>query len=221
MKKYYIITYRGSTSGESGEQCGTDYIFDNACVVCGTGAELKGTLKVRGITKTKKNLFETVNGDCLISKSLKESIVEKLPNLRLEQVVDKKNQSIDFYHLYTRLNLPKFKETSTGYVTEDQCPVCMRNGFYNDVTIGNPTIVKPLAFTYNYEDLVLISNAIILKTWECRGLSNKVKSGNKVVRFARPWIVVREDLKEVLESEKIKNIHFEQIIIEGCVQQNL
>ncbi len=200
MKKYYIITYRGSTSGESGEQYGTEYIFDNACEACGTGAELKSNLKVRGIAKTKKDLFETVNGDCLISKNLKERIDEILPNLGLKQVYDKKNQPLNFYHLYTRLNLQRFKETSSGYVTENQCPVCMRNGFYNDVTIGNPTTVKPLTFIYNYEDLVLISNAIILKTWECSGLSNKVISGIKVVRFARPWIVVREDLKEVLES---------------------
>ncbi|GAB3532948.1 hypothetical protein GCM10027443_17470 [Pontibacter brevis] len=221
MKKYYIITYCGSASGESGEQCGTDYIFDNACDACGTGAELKSNLKVRGIAKTKKDFFETVNGDCLISKNLKERIDEMLPNLGLKQVYDKKNQPLDFYHLYTRLNLPKFKKTSTGYVIENQCPVCMRNGFYNDVSIGNPTTVKALIFKYKYEDLVLNSNSIILKTWECSGLSNRVKSGNKIVRFARPWIVVREDLKEVLESEKVKNIHFEQIKIEGCVQQNL
>jgi len=218
---YHILTYSGATPGESGEECGTEYSFEYACEACGTGAELSGNLKVRGITKIKKDFFETINGDCIISQTLKESIKKKFPEFDVKPVADTKNQTSDFFHLYTSTTLPNFKETSTGYVKEDQCPICHRNGYYNDVIIGQPTIVEPLNFKYDINDISRYSNEIILKTWECRGLSNKVKSGNKVVRFARPWIVVREDLKEVLESERVKNIHFEQIKIEAFVQHNL
>ena len=218
---YYIIIYAGSTPGESGSCCKTEYSFENACDVCGTGAEVKGNLKIRGISKTKRDYFETISGDIIISKDLKERITNKLPDFKVEQVVDTKNQPLDFYHLYTNLTLPKFKTSSTGYTTENQCPSCERDGYFCDAIIGWPTIVKPYDFRYDCKDLKELSDTVVLTTWECFGNSNKAAKGNRVVGFARPLTVVREDLKEILESEKIRNLHFEQIKIEGCVQQNL
>lgn len=216
--KYYIIIYSGSTPGESGEKCKTEYEFDYACEACGTGAELMGRLKVKGISKTKRVLFKTINGDFIISKSLYNRIIEQIPSFRLEQVIDTKNQSLEFYHFYTKSNLPKFKENSSGFVREAPCTNCNRNGYYNDVILGTPTIVKPLDFRYNKNELEHIPGAVILKTWECSGLSHKTNFGKYVIRYARPWIVVREDLKNIFDKEKIKNLHYEQIKIEGCLQ---
>lgn len=224
---YYILSYRGGKHGESGEPCGTEYSFDNACHACGAGAEVKGSLKVRGIAKAKNDLFETKNNDVLISKSLYERVKIKLAEFELAQVVDTRNQPLDFYHLFTNKTLPKFKKSSTGYVTEGQCSFCHRDGYFNDVTVGDalvgtPAIVKPVILRYEYEDVNKLSNALILKSWECVGLSNKVKHGNRVIGFARPWmLVVREVLKGMLEDERIRHIHFEHMILEGCAQQNL
>ncbi|QNF34424.1 hypothetical protein HUW51_17465 [Adhaeribacter swui] len=218
---YYIITYNGSTPGQSGEQCGTEYDFTNACEICGTGVELKGNLKVKGISKTKRDYFETINGDCIISKRLKEVICQEISNFEVVQVVDIINQPQEFYHLYTRLSLPKSKETSAGFVRENPCSVCNRNGYFNDATIGSPTIIKPLELRYNYQDFKNSPDSVVLKTWECVGQSNRKNYGNNVIRYARPWIIVREDLKNIFDKERIKNLHFEQIKIEGSVQQNL
>jgi hypothetical protein len=219
--RYYILTYSGSTQGVSGEQCKTEYEFTNACQVCGTGAELNGPLRVKGISKTKRDFFETLNGDCIISKSLYNEVVKEIPAFRLEPAVDTKGHPLEFFHFYSKYNLPKSKDTSTGFVREEPCPVCNRNGYYNDVTIGWPTTAKPLDFKYDNNDFINLSDAAILKTWECSGRSNKTNYGNNVIRYARPWIIVREDLKKVFDKEKIKNLYYEQIIIEGSVQQNL
>ena len=217
--EYFIITYNGSTPGESGESCRTEYLFENACEKCGTGAELKGPLRVKGISRTKRDFFETLDGDILITKTLYDKIRVKIPSLDLNRVVDTKNQLLDFYHLNTRGILPKLKDISSGYVREGQCLECNRNGYFNDVIIGAPTVVKPMDFRYQDSDFDNLSTEVILKTWECSGLSNKTAVGNKVVRFARPWIIIREDLKGIFEAEKIKNIQYEKIKIEGSVQQ--
>jgi len=219
--KYYILTYDGSTPGQSGEQCKTDYEFTNACQVCGTGAELNGPLRVKGLSKTKRDFFETLNGDCIISKSLYDKIIKEIPAFRLEPVADTKGTPLEFFHFYSKYNLPKSKDTSTGFVRENPCPVCNRNGYFNDATIGSPTIIKPLDFKYNYQDFENFPDSVILKTWECPGRSNKTNHGNNVIRYARPWIIVREDLKNIFDKERIKNLHYEQITIEGSVQQNL
>ncbi|GAA4425049.1 hypothetical protein GCM10023188_05620 [Pontibacter saemangeumensis] len=224
--KYYILSHGGGQHGESGEPCETEYSFHHACCACGTGAEIKHNLKARGIAKTKKDLFETKDGDLILSKNFYKRVKEKLPEFELLQVVDTKNNPLGFYHLYANETLPKFKESSTGYVTEGQCPVCHRDGYFNDVIVGKlagtPTIIEPVVLRYEYKDINKLSNSLLMKSWECVGLSNKVKVDNRVVRFARPLtVVVREDLKEVLEDEKIKATYFEPIIIEGSVQQKL
>ena len=79
--KFFVITYSGGTPGESGEPCGTEYTFENACEVCGTGAELLNSLKVKGILKTKKEFFSTLDGDYIISKTLYSSIRDKFQDL--------------------------------------------------------------------------------------------------------------------------------------------
>jgi hypothetical protein len=223
--KYYILSYSGGNHGESGEVCGTEYSFDNACYTCGTGAEVKGNLRTRGIAKVKKDFFETKNGDLIISKCLYESIKETLPEFELVQVLDTRNQPLDFYHFFTNDTLPKFKESSTGYVTEGRCPVCRRDGYFNDVIVGNlvvtQTIIIPVILRYEYEDVSKLSNKLLLKSWECVGNSNKKKDGNRVIRFARPLMVaVREDLKKAFENNRVKATLFEPIIIEGYVQSS-
>ena len=223
--KYYILSYIGGKQGESGEPCGTEYSFDDACYTCGTGAEVKRNLKARGIAKTNKDFFETKDGDLIISKCLYERIQGKLPEFELVQVVNTRNQPLDFYHFFSKSTLPKFKESSTGYVTEGQCPICHRDGYFNDVIVGTlvgtPTIVKPVILRYEYEDVSKLLNMLLLKSCECIGLSNKKKDGSRVIGFARPLMVVREDLKEALGNERIKATLFEPIIIEGYVQQDL
>ncbi|MBK0403246.1 hypothetical protein I5M27_09635 [Adhaeribacter sp. BT258] len=224
--KYYIISYSGGTPGESGESCGTEYSFVNACEVCGTGAEPLNNLKVKGVAKTKKEFFETLDGDWLISKNLYNRIRKDIIDFNLSQVVDKKNKPLDFYHFYSAFTLPKANECSTGFTLERQCSACLRNGYFNDAIIGNlelrvPTTIIPLDLHYDTKDFTNLPNSAIYKTWECTGLSNKANVGNRVIRYARPWIVVNDDLKSILNIFKVKNIHYEEITIKDCVQQHL
>jgi hypothetical protein len=217
--KYYIITYSNRPIGESGESCNSLYDLRNACESCGTGAELIGNLRVKGFSRIKKDFFETLDGDFIISKGIFGLIKQIRPDFILQPVIDSKNNVLNFYHLNSSKVLPRFNAKSTGYEIENQCINCKRNGYFNSVVIGDlekkvPTIVSPLCLIYRKNDSNLFSNNLILKTWECTGLSNKVANNNKIVRYARPWILVNQTFKDILINAKIEGINYEKIEIE-------
>ena len=126
---YYIIGYKNKPIGESGESCKSEYDFKDACDLCGTGANLIKDLRVKGFSKINKDFFETLDGDFIISKRIYETIKQDQPSFELKPVIDSKNNKLDFYHLNPSKVLPKFENKSKGYIVENQCEKCNRNGF--------------------------------------------------------------------------------------------
>jgi len=218
--QHYIIQYTNRPLGESGEPCKSEYDFSNACNTCGTGAVLAGNLRVKGFSKIKKDFIETLDGDYIISKRLYGKIRDSYKDFTLLNVIDMRNKVlVDYYHLTSKIVLPRFQQKSNGFVIEKQCHDCKRNGFFNHAIIGDikkniPTIVSPLNFIYKKCDFVSIANSMILETWECAGLSNKIAKGNFVIRYARPWIMINQQLKDLFDQEKISNIDYESVLIE-------
>ncbi len=216
--RYYIIGYNKAPVGESGESCNSKYDFQNACSVCGTGAELVGKLRTKGIAKVKNDFFLTVDTDYIISEKLYAKLINNNIKLGLLQnVLDYKNSILPFYHLNTNFNFPKIN-IKNGLIIEDQCEICKRNGHFNKVVIGDiekkiPTKVFPIDLQYSLSDMDFLNHSDIFYTWECMGLSNKDLSGSKVQRYARPLLIISERIKEVFEEFKIKGVVFEPILI--------
>jgi hypothetical protein len=217
--KYYILSYRSFPKGESGESAGSKYDLNNACTSCGTRAELIGTLYTKGLNHVKENFFYTLDGDLLISNEIYSALVKNgIILLQVSQVVDQKGNSLPFYHLNPRLSFPKLLQQSQGLKIEDQCPVCKQNGYFNDVIIGNlakgiSTHAMPLTFHYGGVDASLLSLSDIFHTWEHMGLSNLRAEENKVIRYARPLLIVSEKVKKALGNFKIKKLSFAEVII--------
>jgi len=217
--RYFIISYKNRPLGESGESCKSEYDLSSACVDCGTGAKLIGTLIVKGFSNIKKDFFETLDEDLIISSRLYNLIRDNLHDFYLNQVVDSRKNKLDFYHFANNVTLPRFKKDSTGFVIEDQCQTCRRNGFFTDAEIGNlerniPTIIHPYILKYDKNDLVKYNHDLILNTWECFGLSNRVATGNSVIRYARPLTIVSERIKDIFNREKLNDVEYEQLVIE-------
>ncbi|MEQ9288691.1 MAG: hypothetical protein RIG77_17350 [Cyclobacteriaceae bacterium] len=215
---YHLINYELNGHGESGESCNSRYDLTTACETCGTGAKLLEPLKVKGLSNCKKHLFRTLDGDWLISSELYKSFTSKI-KLNLIQVENTRNQALEFWHLTTSQILPKADLTSSGFVTENQCETCYRNGYFNDALIGDlkqgrKTVIKPLKLIYSRIDL----NADIYQTWEHVGLSNKVASGNKVIRYARPCLVISERLRNLLTETELPHILYQKVEINGVQQ---
>lgn len=217
--KYYILEFRFNYVGDSGEEVYNNYDIKSACQNCGTGAILTGKLYVKGISKTKKEIFYTLAGDTIITESLYHTLL--LNNIKLgvlQKVIDKRGIILPFYHLYTKLSFPKSLPKSKGLIIEDQCTICKQNGYFNDAIIGDlekniPTYIVPLELYYDKIDEDFLSKSDFFNTWEHMGLSNIKAEGNKVVGYARPMLIISEKFKLVLEDLKIKGLEFSEIKI--------
>ncbi len=217
--KFYILDFHGGPKGESGEICKSTYDLNEACKNCGTGAKLVGSLIVKGLTKVHSPFFATLDDDFLISKEFNKFLLSKgvqIANFR--KVVDSRKNELPFYHLYTDLSFPKFLPSSEGLVTERQCPVCQRNGFYSDAKIGNykkgiPTVITPLKLMYKGISQDFLASSDLFNTWEHLGVSNLKAEGIKVIRYARPMLIVSERTKAAFEEFGVKNAQFEEVII--------
>lgn len=212
--RYYILIFDGVPKGESGESVENEYDLSNACKECGTMAQLTGSLKTKGLQSVRKDFFETVDGDKIISERLFKEI--RLLKTSLTQVVDIKTGLLPFYHLTTNVYFPKSLAESEGLITENQCSDCLQDGYFNDVIIGNiekgiPTQSKPLKLVYENVDISFLREFDLFNTWEHMGNSNLNAEGKRVVRYARPMLIVSESVKEVFERFKVKNSVFDEV----------
>jgi hypothetical protein len=218
--KFYILEFNSAHKGDSGEEIKNNYDLTNACKNCGTGAQLNGPLFTNGLKNVTSDIFYTLAWDIIISEKLYQKLNNNGVEIgKLKKVVDKKNIFLNFYHLDSQFSFPKSLSISTGFTLEGQCPICKKNGYFNEVKIGNPdlgvpTIITPIKLYYGKIEKDFLLKSDIFKTWEHTGLSNLKKEGNKVVRYARPMYIISEKLVQLLLSLKIKGLEFNQIFIE-------
>lgn len=216
--EFFILTYTGKPIGESGESCGTIYNLENACPVCGTGAQPLDDLHVKRLNNIKTPLFQTYDGDFLIHEDLyDELILDNLGIGRLKKVVNWKNNNLPFFYFNPQFHFPKTK-VFNGLIIENQCPFCKRNGYFNDAIIGClekniPTIIKDLKPDYDKIAPELLKQSEFFNSWEHLGLSNKVSNGNKVVRYARPLLIVSDSLRAFLEKRNLNQLKYSQFNI--------
>ena len=222
MGKFYLVINNGKFIGDSGEGLGTVYNMDNACKQCGTGYRLVGNLQVKGVN-TNNLFFDTIARDFIISESLYQALMASFIKVgNLLRVIDyKTNHELPFYYFKPEASFPKMLPESEGITTEGQCPLCKQNGFFDQgITIknpaGEPEGIKwiPRKYKYSISDKNFLEQSDIFNTWEHFGYSNVVASGNRVVRYARPLLIVSENVKRVFESQVVKNSLFEEIFIE-------
>ncbi len=214
---YFILTYINKSIGKSGENCGTNYDLPPACAVCGTFAQVTGNLKVKFPKIISKDLFQTIDGDYIISEMLYQQAEFKNINMEgLKKTMDDNGDILPYYHLRGIKSLPQAKLTK-GLLIENQCSTCKRNGYFNELIMGKiengrPTVVKPVKLTYNDQVFIDMQDYDILNTWEHMGLSNLVNNGNMKIRYARPLLVVSQKLKNFLEQYGLQDLIFEPLL---------
>jgi hypothetical protein len=217
--KYYVIEYHAKPKGYSGERCNSTYDLAEACKNCGTGAKLVSNLIIKGITEVKTSFFATLSGDFLISEELYKFLLSKgVQVANLKKVVDSKKNELSFYHLYTEVDFPKSLPSSEGLVTERQCPVCKKNGYYCDAKIGDaakgiPTVITPLRLKYEGISKEFLASSELFNSWEHLAVSNLKAKGMNVIRYARPMLIVSERIKKAFEEYGVKNAVFEEVLI--------
>lgn len=217
--KYYVLEYHGEPKGYSGERCKSTYDLSEACKNCGTGARLVNSLITKGISAIKKPFFMTLSGDFLVSEELYKFLLSKDIRInKLQKVTDSKKNKLPFYHLYTEIDFPKSLPTSKGLITERQCSVCKKNGYYCDAIIGDPlngipTILAHLRLIYRGLNKEFLASSELFNSWEHLGVSNLKDEGANIVRYARSMLIVSERIKWNFEGFGVGNAGFEEIII--------
>lgn len=216
---FYIIIYNGNLKGESGESCNSKYELKSACKECGTGAQLIDNLIAKEISNVKKDFFQTYDRDFLISEKLYLFLLKKEIKLDLmHRVVIKNGKETNYYHLTSNFFFPKASSKTTGLRIENQCLTCHRNGYYNDVIYnetseGVKKTFPPIQLVYEDIKNYFLESSEIFNTWESIGSSNLKAEGIKVIRYARPMLIVSERIKKVFEEFGVKNAIFEKIIV--------
>jgi len=216
---YYVIEYHAKPKGYSGERCKSNYDLSEACKNCGTGAKLIGNLITKGLTEIKTSFFATLSDDLLISAGLYKFLLSKdIQVVNLKKVHDSRKSELRFYHLHTEICFPKSLPSSEGLVTDRQCPVCKSNGYFSDAKIGDfkrgiPTIITPLRLKYQGISKEFLKSSEVFNTWEHIGLSNLKAEGTKVIRYARPMLIVSELIKLSFEEYGVKDVKFEEVTI--------
>jgi hypothetical protein len=216
--KYYFLTNTANYVGFSGERLKTHYDIGKACPNCGTGYKLIGNLIVDKI-KTTLDFFETNSGDFLVSEVFYNDLKRKGIILNgIKKVIDNKTKAeLPYYHLFPAFNFPKMLPDSEGIVTDEQCLVCKRNGFFDErilpVSPGNPVVDVPRIYKYNFNEIKDLAQSDIYCTWEHFGYSNLFAQGKKMIRYARPGLIVTENVKATFESLKLGNAKFEEVYL--------
>jgi hypothetical protein len=217
--KFYLIDYIEKPKGYSGERCNSTYDLSEACRNCGTGAKLIGNLITKGITAVKLHFFATISDDFLISEELYKFLLSNdIEISNLKKVLDSRKNELPFYFFYAETNFPRFLPSSEGLIIERQCPACKRNGYFSDAKIGDvkkgiPTVITPLRLKYQGISKEFLASSELFNTWEHLGLSNLKAEGTKVIRYARPMLIVSERIKKTFEEYGVKNAVFEEVLI--------
>jgi rRNA maturation protein Nop10 len=207
MLKVYALGINMVPQGSSGEICNSVYDLTNACPNCGIKAKIIGNLRVKEISKIKKEILITRSFDYLISFRVYDELIKAGVKIgKLAGVESTRGEHLPYYHLKPESFLPKFGNKTKGYTIDikEQCPVCFQNCYFN---------LPKEDFLEYYDELPisLLEQSDLFNTWEHWGYSRLKPIGYYYVRFARPHIIVTENLKEVIESLGLKYVIFTPI----------
>jgi hypothetical protein len=220
--KYYLLTYNGSLNGESAEDAGGKYDLNFACKICGTGARFIEPIPIKGI-KGNKDFFQTLSRDFFVSKKMFQKLHMEGINISFcKQVIQaKSNTLLDYFyfrpiHHFPGMDLSLSEGISFGDL---QCKTCKQNGFGDKlIKTGKTTnIIAPRRYVYHHIPEELLNASDIFYTWEHFGSSRLKAEGIYVIGFARPRIILSENVKIVFEEEKIKNVVFEEVSIVNLI----
>lgn len=211
---YYLLLYGGALKGDSGEMVNAKYNMSKACPKCGTGAYIESLLPIK--SPDIKLFYETFQGDLIISEKLYNELIHNNVKINLKPIIHYRSFSVlKYYHLMSSFVLPKMDSSSSGFEISRQCDLCQRNGYFDHLIIGGnengTTKIVDKKYIYKNIDLKILNMTDIFSTWEHFGISWLNSKGTMKYYYARPRLIVSENIKNVFEDMKIKFAFFEKV----------
>ena len=197
-KNFYVLILTSGSQAFGGPTYGTKYDLINACKYCGTGAEAIGPRITSGLDKKRKGFFSNLDGELFVDLKLATAF-SHLGLKNLEKVISPRGMVFPFMEIREEATLPPFSKETTGFIRENQCEHCYRDGHFNEVN-------EPLNLVYNSIDNDLLQKDF-LKTYECFGRSF-LRPPLKDSTFACPQCIVSERVIDLLKHEKVRRFTF-------------
>jgi len=202
MKRFARLVIRNEAKIFGGPSTGTTYDLTRACKRCGTGAEQVGPLFLSKAQAPKRDLFSILTHELLVSPSLEDALRRAGVESFGEVLEAGSHRKIPFSQLMPQGTLPPFSQGTTGFTRYRPCPVCNRDGHFDDPE--TPVIIK---YSCLREEML---SSDVLATFERFGLS-ALRDPFADSVFASPLYLAGERVLDVLESERVKGIDFEPV----------
>lgn len=192
---------RTGEQGLGGPSYGTMFDLNQACPACGTGARQTSPLFLdRSETPRRGDLFQTLDGQILVSQSLAEALGGAgLAALSLEQARDHRTgEPIPWHQLLLVQELPPWHPDSVGFERENECPQCRRDGHFH-------TGRYPFELVYTAAQLDKAPD--VAWTYERFG-NSKLLDDFSESHFAAPQLLVSPRFRDVLAGARVRKVDF-------------
>jgi hypothetical protein len=204
-----VVRIDREPSGCGGPRYGTTFTLEHACPRCGTCARPVGDVRLRASDVRKRgDVFETLDGERLVSDRVRDALIAAdVTGCEFHRVrAACTGEPLPWMQLVAPFELPPFDpETTGGVVREDPCPECDRDGYF-------ATAKSPLELHYALAPGDLEEMPDLVSTWEHFGRSKLVEPFEESV-FARPLLLVKPRVVEVIQSLKIRGLAFEPVAL--------
>ncbi len=205
------IIVRTAERGDLGPKYGTEYDMSHACPLCGTGAIQTSPLYLKpSEIPGKGTIFQTYDHEKLVSlevanalKSAGVSGIELRPSRSYKAHVD-----LPWVQLLAHEQLPPMSPTSRGILRENPCPLCGRDGYFGSAH-------EPSEIEYSADQVAIDSLPDAVYTYEYFGKSRLEVPFTKSY-FARPLLLVKPKVFEVLLQQKVRGVEFVPVSIIGA-----
>lgn len=190
--------------GTAGPEYGTEYDLSTGCSACKTGARQISPLRLgpKEIPK-KPGIWPISRGGIILDEGLAHELQIVIKSAcGLRQCEDRQtHRKLPWWQILPDLAMPPLDSTSRGVETEEQCPVCKREGFFND-----PDVPERYVYRMNKKQRAKLQDFIA--TWEHFGHTLLDPKETSYPGFAEPGILVSNRVMRVFLDKKVKAVNF-------------
>jgi hypothetical protein len=197
------LTIRTRERAAGGPQYGTAYDLAKGCPQCGTGAVQISPLRLNPSEIPKKGvIFQTFDDERLVSPGLARVLSEaQITGLELRRAHSYTGlANLPWAQLIAPTELPLMASSSKGILREDPCPLCGRDGYFNDA-------YTPTEIEYDNDQVVLDALPDVVHTYEHFG-NSRLRTPFNESHFAQPLLLVKPKVLKVFQQKKVRGVEF-------------
>lgn len=189
------------------------YDLSRACPLCGSGADLRGPLRLPAkLARMRGHLVETTSDHKLVSGSLAELLGrQRFAGLELMEAVAKDGAGLGWRHVIAHNEMPRMDRATRGVITSETqlpCTKCGRDGRFIDANI-------PTEIVYHRSSIRGPELPEVAVTWECFSKGRLNFDEPRRSYIASPLTLVSPRVMKVFHELHVREARFTPVTIVG------